>query len=79
MLIVVPQYFYQRMLGSLGHIAIIGAFPPEAYLIFVTTITTSCCVKKLAKCKIFQLERAKCLTHSVKVHTQCKILRTVLS
>ena len=30
-----------------------------AHLIFVTTITTAGCVKILAKCKIFQLEREK--------------------
>ena len=51
--------------------------PPEAYLIYVATFTTSGCVKKLAKCKIFQLEREKCFTHSVKVYTQCKSLHTV--
>ena len=30
-----------------------------AYLIFVTIITTTCCVKNLAKCKIFQWVRTK--------------------
>ena len=42
----------------------------DAYLIFVTTAG---CVKDLAKCKNFQMEREKLL------HTQCKILHTVLS
>ena len=37
-----------------------------AHLIFVTTITTAGCVRNLAKCKIFQLEREKTkfFTHS---------------
>ena len=40
-----------------------GAFQSSlgAHLIFVTTITTAGCVKNLAKCKIFQLERKKLL------------------
>ena len=43
------------------------------YLIFVTTITTAGCVKNLAKCKNFQMEREELL------YTKCKIWHTVLS
>ena len=46
------------------------------YLILVTTITTAGCLKKIAKCKIFQLE--KLLYFVCKVLTLCKILHTVL-
>ena len=47
----------------------------DAYLIFVTTITTAGCVKNLAKCKNFQMEHEKLLY----TQTQCEILHTVLS
>ena len=43
----------------------------QAYLIYVTTISTGC-IKNLAKCKIFHLERENCCT-------PCKIFHTVLS
>ena len=36
-----------------------------AYLIFVKTITTAGCVKKLAICTIFQVEHQKTALHTV--------------
>ena len=41
----------------------------QAYLIYVTTITTGC-IKNLAKCKIFHLERENSAVHRVKFFTQ---------
>ena len=52
---------------SLGTVGIVS----PRMLIFVTTITTAGCVKKLAKCRIFQSEREKLF------YTQCKIVHTV--
>ena len=38
-------------------------------LIFVSTITTACCVKKWAECKIFKLKCKKLLYTQWKIHT----------
>ena len=46
----------------------------DAYLIFITTITTAGCVTNLVKCKNFGMEREKLLYTQ-----QCEILHMVLS
>ena len=38
----------------------------KPYMKFATTITTTGCVKQLAKCKIFYLERKNCFTLCLK-------------